>query len=168
MNLEKYGFPVEMREELQNSGEPGLIRYVPDGDSRIVRTLPRKTFFSRLDPTPGRGEQAVAANFDYVFIMQSLNHDFNEKRMERYMTLAWQSGACPVIVLTKADLQTDYEEYLCTARQDDRFLWLFRCRKVEPCQCAGGRGNYGHQRHPGGRQQGASYDNAQTADYIEE
>ena len=128
MNLEKYGFPDEIREELINSGETGLIparvtavyreryelmcehgaiyarlktkeyyvgteefpttgdfvliRYVPDGDSRIVRTLPRKTFFSRLDPTPGRGEQAVAANFDYVFIMQSLNHDFNEKRRQ--------------------------------------------------------------------------------------
>ena len=93
-------------EEFPTTGDFVLIRYVPDGDSRIVRTLPRKTFFSRLDPTPGRGEQAVAAHFDYVFIMQSLNHDFNEKRMERYMTLAWQSGACPVIVLTKADLQT--------------------------------------------------------------
>ncbi len=45
-------------------------------------------FFSRRDPTPGRGEQAVASNFNYVFIMQSLNQDFNAKRLERYLTLA--------------------------------------------------------------------------------
>ena len=67
---------------------------------------------NHLIATPGRGEQAVAANFDYVFIMQSLNHDFNEKRLERYMTLAWQSGAVPVIVFTKADLMEDYGDYI--------------------------------------------------------
>ncbi|MEA5002656.1 MAG: ribosome small subunit-dependent GTPase A [Christensenella sp.] len=88
------------------------IDYVPDGDSRIVATLPRKTYFSRRDPTPGRGEQAVAANFDYVFIMQSLNHDFNPKRLERYLTLARQSNAIPVIVLTKADLMEDCDSHL--------------------------------------------------------
>ena len=57
-------------------------------------------------------DQAVAANFDFVFIMQSLNMDFNPKRLERYLTLAWQSGATPVILLTKADLVDDYWDYL--------------------------------------------------------
>ncbi|MBQ2745520.1 MAG: ribosome small subunit-dependent GTPase A [Lachnospiraceae bacterium] len=99
-------------EEFPTTGDFVTINYIPNGDSQIIKTLPRKTFFSRLDPTPGRGEQAVAANFDYVFVMQSLNHDFNEKRLERYMTLAWQSGATPVIVLTKADLVDDYDEYI--------------------------------------------------------
>lgn len=99
-------------EEFPTTGDFVLIKYIPNGDSQIIKTLPRKTFFSRLDPTPGRGEQAVAANFDYVFIMQSLNHDFNEKRLERYMTLAWQSGAAPIIVLTKADLVEEYDEYI--------------------------------------------------------
>ena len=99
-------------EEFPTTGDFVLIKYIANGDSQIMKTLPRKTFFSRLDPTPGRGEQAVAANFDYVFIMQSLNYDFNEKRLERYMTLAWQSGATPIIVLTKADLLEDYAEYI--------------------------------------------------------
>ncbi len=99
-------------EEFPTTGDFVLINYIANGDSQIIKTLPRKTFFSRLDPTPGRGEQAVAANFDYVFIMQSLNHDFNTKRLERYMTLAWQSGATPVVVLTKADLVEDYEDYV--------------------------------------------------------
>lgn len=91
------------------------IEYNPSGDSRIIATLPRKTFFSRRNPTPGQGEQAVAANFDIVFIMQSLNQDFNARRLERYLTSAWQSGAVPVIVLTKADLTEDYQSHVRAA-----------------------------------------------------
>ncbi len=89
--------------------------YVPDGDSRILETLPRKTLFSRRDPTPGRGEQVVAANFDYVFILQSMNQNFNLRRLERYMTLSWQSRAIPVVVLTKADLAENPAQYLLEA-----------------------------------------------------
>lgn len=101
-------------EEFPTTGDFVLINYLPGSDSQIIRTLPRKTFFSRRDPTPGRGEQAVAANFDYVFIMQSLNHDFNAKRLERYLTLAWQSEATPVVILTKADLVDDSSPYIRT------------------------------------------------------
>lgn len=99
-------------EEFPTAGDFVLINYNPNGDSQIIKTLPRKTFFSRRDPTPGRGEQAVASNFDTVFIMQSLNQDFNTKRLERYLTLAWQSGATPVVVLTKADLVDESEPYV--------------------------------------------------------
>ena len=94
------------------TGDYVMINYVDNGDSQVLATLPRRTCFTRRDPDPSRGEQAVAANFDYVFIMQSLNLDFNPKRLERYLTLAWQSGAIPVVVLTKADLTRDYGEYL--------------------------------------------------------
>ena len=102
-------------EEFPTTGDFVMIDYNPGGDSRIVKTLPRKTFFSRRDPLPGRGEQAVAANFDYVFIMQSMNQNFNPRRLERYLTLAWQSGAAPVVVLTKADLAQTCEPYIRTA-----------------------------------------------------
>lgn len=98
-------------------GDFVMLRYVPDGDSLILSTLPRRTFFSRRDPDRGRGEQAVAANFDDVFLLQSLNEDFNLRRLERYLTLAWQSGATPVIVLTKADLAEDYSGYLAAVGQ---------------------------------------------------
>lgn len=91
------------------------IKYNPVGESMIVETLPRRTVFMRKDPDPNRGEQAVAANFDYVFIMQSLNHDLNMKRLERYLTLAWQSGAKPVVVLTKADLADDVSSQILMA-----------------------------------------------------
>ena len=104
-------------EEFPTTGDFVLINYNPGGDSQIIRTLPRKTFFSRRDPDKGRGEQAVAANFDYVFIMQSLNQDFNANRLERYLTLSWQSGAIPVVILTKADLTADYSEYVQLAEK---------------------------------------------------
>jgi ribosome biogenesis GTPase len=104
-------------EDFPTTGDFALINNNPSGDSQIIKTLNRKSFFSRSDPSPGRGEQAVAANFDYVFIMQSLNRDFNLKRMERYVTLAWQSGAIPVVILTKADLVEDYSGQMQTAQR---------------------------------------------------
>lgn len=104
-------------EAFPTTGDFVLVQYNNNGDSTIIKTLDRKTFFSRRDPTPGRGEQAVAANFDYVFIMQSLNHDFNAKRLERYVTLAWQSGAVPVIILTKADLAESFDEHIKSVRK---------------------------------------------------
>lgn len=103
-------------EAFPTAGDFVIINHNPTGDSMILKTLPRRTVFMRKDPNPNKGEQAVAANFDYVFIMQSLNHDFNLKRLERYLTLAWQSGAEPVILLTKADLVEDFDEQVSMAR----------------------------------------------------
>ena len=99
-------------QDFPTTGDFVMINYIPNGDSQIIATLPRRTYFSRREPGPIPRDQAVAANFDYVFIMQSLNMDFNPKRLERYLTLAWQSGATPLILLTKADLVDDYWDYL--------------------------------------------------------
>ena len=99
-------------QDFPTAGDYVMINYIDNGDSQILATLPRRTVFSRRDPGPIPRDQAVAANFDYVFIMQSLNLNFNPKRLERYLTLAWQSGATPVILLTKADLVEDYWEFL--------------------------------------------------------
>ena len=99
-------------EEFPTAGDYVMVNYIENGDSQILATLPRRTFFARRAPGPIPRDQAVAANFDYVFIMQSLNMDFNPKRLERYLTLAWQSGAVPVILLTKADLVEDYWDFL--------------------------------------------------------
>lgn len=104
-------------EQFPTAGDFVMIDYIKDGDSRIVKTLPRRTYFSRRDPAPGHGEQAVAANFDYVFIMQSLNNNFNIHRLERYLTLAWQSGATPVVVLTKSDLVDDVSPFVNAAEE---------------------------------------------------
>lgn len=73
-------------------GDLVVLEYNPIGDSMIIETKERKTMFCRKDPDIGRGEQVVAANFDYVFIMMPLNYDFNIKRLERYLTVSWESG----------------------------------------------------------------------------
>lgn len=92
-------------EQFPTVGDFVMLDWQENGDSRIAKTLERRTCFERLDPSSsGHRAQAVAANFDYVFIMQSLNHDFNIRRAERYLTLSWQSGAQPIMILTKADL----------------------------------------------------------------
>lgn len=70
----------------------------------IHRVLPRKSLFVRRAAGTGQAEQAVAANVDTVFLCMSLNNDFSLRRLERYLTVAWESGAQPVVVLTKADL----------------------------------------------------------------
>lgn len=91
-------------------GDFVLVKKNDLGDDIIYKVLDRKSKFSRMD-TFNEKEQMVAANFDYVFIMTSLNHDFNVKRIERYLAIAWQSGASPVIVLTKKDLCSDFTYY---------------------------------------------------------
>ncbi len=101
-------------EDFPAVGDFVLIRYNENGESGIVKVLPRKSKFSRTnfsgrDPNAEAvREQVVAANFDYVFIMVSLNRDFNLNRISRYLTAAWQSGGMPVVLLTKSDLLDDF------------------------------------------------------------
>jgi ribosome biogenesis GTPase len=79
------------------------------GDATIQDILPRTSRFSRRaagDPTE---EQIVAANIDTVFLVAGLDGDFNPRRLERYLVVAWESGATPVIVLNKSDLHADPE-----------------------------------------------------------
>ena len=98
-------------------GDEVKVIYNQNGDSQIVEVLPRKAVFMRLNSTQGLPDQAVAANFDYVFITMSLNRDFHITKLERYLTVSWQSGGTPVIILTKADLCEDREYYLSQVRQ---------------------------------------------------
>lgn len=77
------------------------------GEARIQAVLPRRSRFSRRaagDPTE---EQIIAANIDTVFLVAGLDGDFNPRRIERYLLVALDSGAAPVIVLNKADLVED-------------------------------------------------------------
>ena len=70
----------------------------------IQAVLPRRTRFSRKTAWTATEEQVLAANLDVVFLVSSLNEDLNLRRLERYLTLAWESGARPVVLLTKSDL----------------------------------------------------------------
>ena len=74
-------------------GDFVMLNYREDGDSLITATLPRRTFFSRREPGPVPRDQAVAANFDLVFLMQSLNRDFNPRRSGRRVhRTEWSEG----------------------------------------------------------------------------
>ncbi len=73
----------------------------------IHHVLPRRSQFSRKAAGQRTEEQVIAANVDTVLLVSGLDHDFNLRRIERYLVLAWESGANPVIVLNKADLCTD-------------------------------------------------------------
>ena len=86
------------------------------GDALIDEVLPRRTAFKR----PNRSghaeayvknllEETIAANFDYVFIVTSLNQDYSENRIARYVSITLQTGAKPVVILSKADLCDDVE-----------------------------------------------------------
>lgn len=86
-------------------GDWVAIRYREADNRAIIHALlPRTSKFSRKLAGQMIDEQIVAANVDTVFLAASLNADFNVRRLERYLILAWESGASPVVVLTKADL----------------------------------------------------------------
>ena len=80
------------------------------GNAVIHHVLPRKSVFTRQASGTANEQQIVAANIDTVFICMSLNADFNLRRIERYLAIAWDSLATPVIVLTKSDLCEDLQQ----------------------------------------------------------
>jgi ribosome biogenesis GTPase / thiamine phosphate phosphatase len=91
-------------------GDWVAVRPRPDeGTATIVAVLPRRSHFSRKIPGTREEEQIVAANIDTVFFVNGLDTDLNLRRIERYLVLAAESGAIPVIVLNKADLVEDAE-----------------------------------------------------------
>jgi len=82
------------------------------GNAIIHHVLSRKSAFIRKAAGTSNDEQIVASNIDTIFICMSLNNDFNIRRIERYLGIAWNSGASPVIVLTKSDLCNNLDEKL--------------------------------------------------------
>ncbi len=78
----------------------------------IQAVLPRATAVIRKAAGSGVDEQLIAANVDVLFLVSGLDGDFNLRRIERYVTLAWDSGTQPVILLNKADLRPDVEDVL--------------------------------------------------------
>jgi len=80
------------------------------GPAVIHGVLPRKSKFGRKSAGRGAEEQVIAANVDIIFLVSSLNQEFNLRRLERYLVLAIDSGAMPVILLNKSDLCPDHAE----------------------------------------------------------
>jgi ribosome biogenesis GTPase / thiamine phosphate phosphatase len=90
--------------ELAAVGDWVAVRRLSEEQAIVEAVLPRRTVFSRKETMDRVGEQVVAANVDTVFLVSALGHDLNLRRLERYLTAGWDSGAEPVVVLTKSDL----------------------------------------------------------------
>ncbi|WP_370314459.1 ribosome small subunit-dependent GTPase A [Guptibacillus hwajinpoensis] len=100
----KFRFEVTQRDALPAVGDWVLITPKSENKAIIHQLLPRKSKFSRKIAGTTTEEQIIVANVDTVFLVNALNQDFNPSRIERYLVMAWESGANPVIVLSKADL----------------------------------------------------------------
>jgi ribosome biogenesis GTPase len=85
-------------------GDWVVCEQVGGGEATILQVLPRRTVFSRQAAGEETQEQVVAANIDTVFIVTALNQDYNLRRIERYLTVVWESGCHAVVILSKADL----------------------------------------------------------------
>jgi ribosome biogenesis GTPase len=84
-----------------------------DAEANLVETvLDRRTSISRKEVMHAAREQVLAANIDVAFLVQALPLDFNVRRLERYLAMAWESGAQPVVLVTKTDLVDDVTPYL--------------------------------------------------------
>ena len=117
----------ELRAELPgriryDAGVTGILPAVGDwvaarvraveGRATIRTVLPRRTSIARKEVLRGSNAQVLAANVDTAFLLTGLDADFSIRRLERYLVLAWESGAEPVVVLTKTDLAPDVAEKL--------------------------------------------------------
>ena len=91
-------------------GDWAVLRPVRGGPALIEAILPRRSAFTRKAAGEVTEAQVVAANVDTVLLVSGLDGDFNLRRIERYLTTAWSSGAAPVIVLNKADLRPDIQD----------------------------------------------------------
>src|SRR5688572_21256918 len=101
------------RSQLPAVGDWVVVRKGPDEErGAIVAVLPRRSWFSRRMAGNITDEQVVAANIDVIFIVMSLDDDFSVRRLERYLLMARESGASPVVLLTKPDLCSDLPAYM--------------------------------------------------------
>ena len=83
-----------------------------EGRGTIRTVLPRRTSIVRKEVLGGSLAQVLAANVDTAFLLNGLDADFSIRRLERYLVLAWESGAQPVVVLTKTDLASDLPDQM--------------------------------------------------------
>ena len=113
----KFRFAARTVSSFPAVGDYVLAEWPAGDDPAVIRSLfPRKSCFLRRAAGTGKQEQVVAANIDTVFLCMSLNQNFNLRRLERYLSIAYDSGAEPVVVLTKADLSTNVEEKISEVR----------------------------------------------------
>lgn len=109
----RFHYDVQAKSDYPAVGDFVMVDWNRSGANAVIHcVLPRKSSFIRKAAGEKNEEQVVAANIDTVFLCMSLNNDFNLRRLERYVAIAWNSGAVPVVVLTKGDLCEDPDSKL--------------------------------------------------------
>ena len=104
----KYRYEAQTVSDYPAVGDYVIAAWPEDGGSAVITGLfPRKSCFIRKAAGTAKQEQVVAANIDTAFICMSLNNNFRIRRLERYLSVTYDSGAAPVEVLTKSDLCPD-------------------------------------------------------------
>ena len=105
----KLWYRAESAAGMPVTGDWVAAREIAPAEAIVEAVLPRRTCFSRRAAGTREEEQALAANIDVVFLVCGLDGDFNLRRLERYLALAVESGASPVVVLNKSDLCAEVE-----------------------------------------------------------
>lgn len=105
----KFRHTARGRQDFPAVGDWVAASLLPGGEAVIHGVLPRHSRFSRKVAGETTEEQVVAANVDTIFLVSALTNEFNPRRLERYLVMAWESGATPVIVLNKTHLCPDVE-----------------------------------------------------------
>ncbi len=106
----KFRFNSDSKSDFPTVGDWVAVSILQNEKRATIHTLlPRKSAFSRKVAGQITDEQVVAANIDLVFIVSGLDANYNLRRIERYISLAWESGAVPVILLNKADICNESE-----------------------------------------------------------
>jgi ribosome biogenesis GTPase len=115
----RFRFKANAKENFPAVGDWVALRRLPAEDRAIIEVvLPRKSQFIRKVAGKQTEAQVVGANMDWVFVMMSLNQDFSVRRLERYLVLAWESGASPVVILSKSDLCDNKEAAVDRIRRE--------------------------------------------------
>jgi ribosome biogenesis GTPase len=99
--------------------------------SVITEVLPRRTALRRKEPGRRLHEQVLAANMDLLFIVTGLDRDYNPRRIERYLVLAHESGARPVVLLNKADLRNDADDVIRLTKHHAPGVLVFALSALE-------------------------------------
>lgn len=108
----KFRYQALNTEDLPCIGDWVVISAFKGQTATIQHILPRRTMFSRKVAGTTTDVQLIAANIDSVFLVCGLDHDFNLRRIERYLVMIWDSGARPIIVLNKVDIGEQVEQHL--------------------------------------------------------
>ena len=113
----KYRYETQTISDYPAVGDYVTAEWPKDGSNAVITGLfPRKSCFIRKAAGTGKQEQVVAANIDTAFLCMSLNNNFNIRRLERYLSVTYDSGAAPVVVLTKSDLCSNVESKITEAQ----------------------------------------------------